>query len=188
MESINFSSDHLNEIDISIVKNGMLATVLLFTSCPKSCVQFYALHEEFADILNKVLYSDNRTVFSYSNLYMFWIYSDFNYYYYYFLFEYFINIQIVVTSLQCIRTLILFSSKISEHPPSSNDVEASTEISNNFTKVLIPQVISFVKNMKDKYANEVFSEGNAGLLNVMEESIKTLLAINAVVPDSQSKD
>ncbi|CAG8538967.1 8065_t:CDS:10 [Diversispora eburnea] len=148
INSLLKNPDVLNEVNISIIKNSMLATALLFTSCPKSCVRFDALQKEFANILNKVLYSDDRTV-------------------------------------TCIRTLVLFSSKLSELPSSSNDIIASIEISNNFTKILIPHTVSFIKNMNDKYVNEIFSEESIGLLNVLEESIKTLLTINTVIPDSQ---
>ncbi|RHZ75540.1 hypothetical protein Glove_212g189 [Diversispora epigaea] len=153
INSLLKSPDVLNEVDISIIKNSMLATALLFTSCPKSCVQFYVLQEEFANILNKVLYADNHTI--------------------------------IITSLQCIRTLVLFSFKLSELPSSSNDIVSSKEISNNFTKILIPHTVSFIKNMNDNYVNKVFSEESTSLLNVMEESIKTLLTINTVIPDSQ---
>jgi hypothetical protein len=59
---------------------------------------------------------------------------------------------------------------------------ASMEISNNFIKALIPQLVIFLQNIK-----ESGSEQNDEKLNIVEEIIKTLLTINTVASESQSK-
>ncbi|CAG8779848.1 2950_t:CDS:2, partial [Acaulospora morrowiae] len=151
--SLIMSQNERNEVNISIIKNGMMATVLLFTSCPKSCVQMHTSQKDFTEILNKGFYSENAAI--------------------------------SITSLQCTRTLILLSSKPTNMTLTNNDISESVKISQNFTKALMPQVILFIKSLNEKYKNHVFSQDEASMLNVVEESVKTLLTINAVAQDSQ---
>ena len=56
------------------------------------------------------------------------------------------------------------------------------EISNNFIKALIPQLVIFLQNIKESGL-----EQNDEKLNIVEEIIKTLLTINTVANESQSK-
>lgn len=65
------SQDVLKDEEVSVIKNSLLTAVILFTSCPKSCVSNNAIQAEFIEILKNGFYSDNNMVK--------------NYYYYYFI-------------------------------------------------------------------------------------------------------
>lgn len=56
------------------------------------------------------------------------------------------------------------------------------EISNNFIKALIPQLVIYLQNIKESGL-----EQNDDKSNIVEEIIKTLLTINTVANESQSK-
>ncbi|CAI2166927.1 889_t:CDS:10 [Funneliformis geosporum] len=83
------------------------------------------------------------------------------------------NTTVAVTSLQCIRTLILLSTNSESDTITA---KASTEISYNFIKALIPQLIIFLQNSKLEQSDDK--------LDIVEEVIKTLLTVNTVANDS----
>lgn len=64
----------------------------------------------------------------------------------------------------------------------STTTSASIEISNNFIKALIPQLVIYLQNIKESGL-----EQDDEKLNIIEEIIKTLLTINTVTNESQSK-
>ncbi|CAG8476835.1 4543_t:CDS:10 [Funneliformis caledonium] len=148
MNSVLTSVDkEYSEEEVSIIKNCLLALVLLFTCNPKSCLRSKGLQNEFVKILKKGFQSNNTTI--------------------------------AVTSLQCIRTLILLSTK------SESDtitVMASTEISYNCIKALIPQLVMFLQNIKDSRLEP--SDDKLDKLDIVEEVIKTLLMVNTVANES----
>ncbi|RGB29005.1 armadillo-type protein [Rhizophagus diaphanus] len=139
------------EEEISTIKNCLLAITLLFTCNPKSCLRSKELQDGSIEMLKKGFQSNDATV--------------------------------SVTSLQCIRTLILLSTKSTNdliNTTESTTTSASMEISNNFIKSLIPQLVIYLQNIKESGL-----EQNDDKLNIVEEIIKTLLTINTVANESQ---
>ena len=59
---------------------------------------------------------------------------------------------------------------------------ASMEISHNFIKTLIPQLATFLQNVRESKL-----EQNDEKFNVVEEVIKTLSTVNTVANDTHSK-
>lgn len=68
------------------------------------------------------------------------------------------------------------------------DDVTSVQMSHIFIKTLIPEVASFLQKISDTYKTENASQENSYKLDVIEESIKTLLATNTVAQDSHSKN
>ncbi|RIA85835.1 armadillo-type protein [Glomus cerebriforme] len=144
---LNSEKVEYNEEEVSIIKNCLLATVLLFTCNPKSCLKSKETQTGFIEILKKGFQSNNTTI--------------------------------SVTSLQCIRTLILLSTKSKNDATTSTEDTSATEISHNFIKALIPQLVVFLQNIKESKL-----EQNDEKFNIIEEVIKTLLMMNTVANDS----
>ncbi|CAG8604331.1 6383_t:CDS:10 [Rhizophagus irregularis] len=139
------------EEEVSTIKNCLLAITLLFTFNPKSCLRSKELQDRSIEMLKKGFQSNDATV--------------------------------SVTSLQCIRTLILLSTKSTNdliNTTESTTTSASMEISNNFIKALIPQLVIYLQNIKESGL-----EQNDDKSNIVEEIIKTLLTINTVANESQ---
>lgn len=89
------------------------------------------------------------------------------------------NDTIAVTSFQCTRTLVLLSTK-----KETNVDTTSVQMSHIFIKTLIPEIASFLQNIKDTFGIECTFQENSYKLEVIEESIKTLLTTNTVAQDS----
>ncbi|CAG8436575.1 4544_t:CDS:10 [Scutellospora calospora] len=90
------------------------------------------------------------------------------------------NNMIAITSFQCTRTLVLLSAK----KETNVDDVTSVQMSHIFIKTLIPEVASFLQKISDTCGTENASQENSYKLDVIEESIKTLLATNTVAQDS----
>ncbi|CAG8817110.1 17939_t:CDS:1, partial [Racocetra fulgida] len=87
---------------------------------------------------------------------------------------------IATTSFQCTRTLILLSAK----KETNIDTTKSIQMSHIFIKTLIPEAAAFLQKIKETCGVECTSQENSYKLDVVEESIKTLLTTNAVAQDS----
>ncbi|CAJ0753037.1 4936_t:CDS:10 [Entrophospora sp. SA101] len=138
-----------DENEVSIIKNCLLAIVLIFTSCPNACLNNNEIQYKFLEILKNKYKSENTII--------------------------------AITSLQCTRTLILLSTKTFNK---ESTTKASVELSNRFTKVLIPEVVLFLESSRDLIEDINDSKVVEEKLKVVEEAIKTLLTMNNVTNES----
>ncbi|CAG8571263.1 21017_t:CDS:10 [Cetraspora pellucida] len=58
INSLTKSQDALKDDEVSVVKNSLLTSTILFTSCPKQCTENTAIQTEFMEILKNGFYSD----------------------------------------------------------------------------------------------------------------------------------